>query len=108
MLAIGFFSRARFGFLVLWFYQAVSFVMLHLSRKQYLKNKPNKRRESNGNSVNEDNIDKFVELVYKINIYAFIFFGFYLLNGTFERLYRNILPLKLYSFFSCSCENGKI
>lgn len=90
-----FLNRARYGFLIQFFIQGVIFLLVYYS-KVILE----KRKESN----------KFVELVYRTNLYLIILFPLYIINGTFERGFRIIMILNYIVFsklYSTSKKNNK-
>ena len=73
-----FLNRARFGFLIQFLIQGIILSMIHYSRKIL-----ERRKESN----------KFIELIYRTNLYLIILFPLYIINGTFERGFRMIMIL---------------
>ena len=82
-------SKTNLGFLLFWFMQMLSFLVLYFT-KSLIKKKnkfPNAKEEI-----------LFVELTYWINLLAFIYLPFYLLESTFTRLMRNIISLNYISF----------
>ena len=83
-IAIYFDNRAKYGFLVQCFIQSIIFLMVYYS-KLILE----KRKESN----------KYVELIYRINLYLIMLFPLYIINGTFERAFR-IIMIPNYIVFS--------
>lgn len=82
-------SKTNWGFLLFWFIQVLSFLVIKYSKSLYYKN----------NSSSDQSIQsKFISKVYLINLMAFMFLPFYLLESTFTRLMRNILLLNYTSF----------
>lgn len=69
-------NRANFGFFIQYFVQGSILLML-LVAKRYLEKC--------------DGENKFVTLVYKINIYMMILFPLYIINGNFERPFRMMM-----------------
>lgn len=79
-----FLNRARYGFFIQFFIQGLIFLFVYYS-KIILE----RRKESS----------KFVELVYRTNLYLIMLFPLYIINGTFERGFRMIMILN-YIIFS--------
>jgi len=91
-----FLNRARFGFFIQFFIQGTIFLMVLLSRKILTK-----RRECN----------KFIDLIYRTNLYLIVLFPLYIINGTFERGFRMIMILNyilISKLFSTSKKREKI
>jgi len=68
-------DRVKIGFLLQFFIQTVIFVMVHLSKRFLEKN---------------ESTNQFINTIYKTNLYLFLLFPLYIINGTFERAYRMI------------------
>jgi len=93
---IYFLNRARFGFFIQFFIQGTILLIVHYSRKILQK-----RRECN----------RYVDLIYRTNLYLIVLFPFYIINGTFERGFRMIMILNYILFsklFSTSKKREKI
>jgi hypothetical protein len=88
--------HTNWGFLLYWFIQIVSFLMMFYSRKLIRKNINSVIHTENANSIEKAVL--FVELVYMINLIAFIYLPLYTIASTFTRLMRNILILNYISF----------
>jgi len=78
-----FINRARFGFLIQFFIQFFIFLMIHYSKVVIEK---------------RNGANKFVDLVYKTNLYLITLFPLYIINGTFERGFRMIMILNYIVF----------
>lgn len=87
-------KRTNFGFILFWFLQVSSFWLVKYSKNIYLSNKI----YANGNDKRKDKYYLFINLVYWVNIVAFIFFPLYLFASTFTRLMRNIVLLNYIVF----------
>lgn len=90
-------SKTSWGFLLYWFSQFFSFYLISLIRKSI------KKDDLTVSLINDKQV-QFVEIVYMINIVAFLYMPFYLLASTFSRLMRNILIL---NYASISIFNSK-
>ncbi|WP_100333075.1 EpsG family protein [Bacillus alkalisoli] len=93
-------SKTNLGFILFWALQIFSFVMAKVSRDMFLKNTKNPENALYCYN-NKDIVAKrlmFVNLVYWINIMAFLYLPFYLLASSFTRLMRNIILLNYISF----------
>jgi hypothetical protein len=97
--------RTNWGFLLFWLMQTLSFLIMYYSLSTIKKNiigstgtevKSVRSKEINAIQTDKDII--FVQLVYWINLIAFIYFPFYIIASTFTRLLRNILLLNYVSF----------
>lgn len=82
-------SKTNWGFLLFWFIQVLSFLLIKYSKTLYYMN--------NNKLIDSVKYD-FIRKVYLINLMAFMFLPFYLLESTFTRLMRNILLLNYTSF----------
>lgn len=78
-------TTTNYGFLLYWFLQVVSFVLISLSRQLY-------KKYCNVN-LKDDLKMKYINLVYWINVVAFAYLPLYLLNSNFSRLMRNLVIL---------------
>lgn len=107
---IWFENRTRFGYLLFFGMQAMSFLMIRIARKNVNRNlKDGDDSQISTTTVTyEQNGYKFIELLYWINIFAFAFFPLYILDSTFTRLMRNLLLLNYigFSFTSDSFKRG--
>lgn len=96
-------SKTRFGFILFWLLQTISFLMAKYSRKIFIRNTSEVTlsnetlTKKNCKDVNEKGL-MFVNLIYWINIMAFLYFPLYILASTFTRLMRNIIFLNYISF----------
>jgi hypothetical protein len=84
-------TKTNLGFILFWAMQTASFFMVKYSKTLFIKNTVN-------NSFVSEKVSLFINLVYWINIMAFLFFPFYILASTFSRLMRNIILLNYISF----------
>lgn len=84
-LSLYFETTTNYGFVLYWFLQIISFALIVLSRKLYLK-------YENVNIENSIKM-KYINLVYWINVFSFMYLPFYLLNSNFSRLLRNLVIL---------------
>jgi len=71
-----FLNRARFGFVIAFSIQSIVFIMVYCSKK-FLEKYESK--------------NKLISMIYKTNIYLFILFPLYIINGTFGRAFRMIM-----------------
>lgn len=96
-----------YGFILFWAMQTMSFLVAFHAKKLF----KDSIKDNDSNSLTENQILSernralFVNLVYWINLLAFIYFPFYLLASTFTRLMRNILIL---NYISCSIVHGRL
>lgn len=100
-------KTTNYGFILFWAMQTMSFFVAFNAKyliKDYINNNDNNSFTEN-QIMSEKNKILFVNLVYWINLLAFIYFPFYLLASTFTRLMRNILML---NYISCSIVHGRL
>ena len=93
-------SKTNWGFLLFWFMQTCSFLIMWYTKVSIIK-----YYKKDINQMNDplyiysyDNDLRFVKLIYWINVMAFSFFPLYLMASTFTRLMRNIILLNYISF----------
>lgn len=102
--------KTDYGFLLYWCIQISNFLLVLWSKRILeeknvsFENIENQKKSSYissefGNLVTNEKQKKFVNLVYWINIYAFIFLPFYVFQNTFSRFMRNITLLNLIVFY---------
>lgn len=91
-----FLDKPRFGFFIQFFIQGFIFLLVF-----YSKNVLERHQESN----------KFMDLIYRANLYLLILFPLYMINGNFERGFRMIMILNyiiLSNFYSISKKKERL
>ncbi|MGU9336584.1 EpsG family protein [Clostridium perfringens] len=87
--------KSRYGFLIYWGIQIINFILVKWCN-DYLIKEEKSIIQINGISLKKFIFQKeFVNLVYYINMYAFLFLPFYRFQSTFTRFMRNIIILNL-------------
>lgn len=74
-------TKLRYGFLINWSFNLLYLFLINLSKKRVSQNK---------NELDVSNIERYITLVFWINVVTVVFFPLYMLNVNFYRLYRNI------------------
>lgn len=106
------FIQTNYGFLLPWAVQLTNFFLVTWARKIYSKRLRNEDRsligEGNKKFPNKDESikEKYILLIYWINVYAFLFLPFYVFQMTFSRFIRNIIPLNLMVFLIAKKRNN--
>lgn len=89
----------RYGYIVFWMMQLTNFLLILWSRRIIIRDSDQLVNERvDKNDLIETNF-KMVDLIYWINIYAFLFLPLYVFNSTYARLMRNIFPLNYIVFY---------
>lgn len=81
-------TKTRYGFLIFWGLQILSYAMMFITKKLYKKYDKKEICDQG----------RYIELVYWINILSFVFFPLYLINSNFTRLMRNNILLNYVAF----------
>ena len=81
----------NFGWIINWIIQFVNFWLVR-------RNKIMIFTQQNLDIKNMKLKTKFIEVLYNINLYMFIFLPLYVLTPTFARIMRNVIPLNWISF----------
>lgn len=96
------YKQTNLGFILFWAIQSVNFILLYWANKNYIPSKNNKKINKWAvSSINPSLIEcnslqfKYIDLIFWINVYAFLFLPLYVFWSTFSRLMRNIIPLNL-------------
>jgi hypothetical protein len=113
--AIYAYRQTNLGFLLFWFIQFMNFLLVYYSNRIYKCSKVNMTVTNEVNTINNkknkfkiNNFQfKYVELVFWINFYAFLFLPLYVFHSTFSRLMRNIIPLNLLAYIIASMQLPK-
>ena len=93
--------KSNFGFLLFWFMQMFSFFMVIYVRSEFNNNTINLRKPFAQTILQPDEVeiqDRFMTFLYWINILAFMYLPFYILDSTFTRLMRNMIFLNYIAF----------
>lgn len=77
--------QTRFGYLMYWAFQCGSFFFVWWARNIYNTNRIYTKED--------EKYKKFIDMIFWINVYAFMFMPLYVFQSTFTRLMRNIVPL---------------
>ncbi|EGP5047447.1 hypothetical protein E5K16_002356, partial [Enterococcus faecium] len=81
-----------YGFIIYWGLQIISFFLIKWAKKSYENSYQEDIQEKL--LINNKNFEyKLIKLLDVINIYSFIFLPFYVIQLTYGRFLRNILPL---------------
>lgn len=78
-------TKTNYGFILFWILQILSFIVIYISKRVYRKYESKEFISNNNRNI--------INVIYWINIIAFIYFPIYLINVNFTRLMRNIVPL---------------
>ncbi|HFX3832218.1 MULTISPECIES: EpsG family protein [Enterococcus] len=98
----------RYGFLIYWGLQMITFFLIRWAKQAYEQN----AKVALSNGVKEQKEHKLINLVETINTYAFLFLPFYVVQLTYGRFMRNLLPLNfivlIVAYKKNIIERGKI
>lgn len=83
-------TKTNYGFLLYWCLQIISFLIILITKKLYFK--------YTKELVNNSAKNRYMNLIYWINIIGFLYYPMYLINSSFLRLIRNILILNYIAF----------
>lgn len=84
--------NTNYGWIILWLEQIIAFVISRLAL-QIIENGIKK------NLINKDSkLYKYVNIVYFINLYCFIFLPLFSLDENYTRIIRNVIPLNIILF----------
>jgi hypothetical protein len=82
----------RYGFLIYWGIQIISFLLIKWAKHVYVM-RDRALSAENVTNIDENQEYKLIQLSETINTYAFIFLPFYVVQLTYGRFLRNLLPL---------------
>ncbi|WP_462405922.1 EpsG family protein [Gracilibacillus sp. Marseille-QA3620] len=90
--------NTNYGWIIQWGTQITNFLLILLSRNIIVSNKEVFATNSKLISSDYNKIYNFCNVIFWINVYAFVFLPLYVMDINFYRIMRNIYPLNLMVF----------